>query len=122
MLVELTPERFDQIGLDVDVSQIAQIECRGVIVCCQPKDGPTTFKSRFFAPRFGVPEDPVTGSAHCVLAPYFARKLHGEQESVLLRGWQASARGGAVSCRVERAAAAVYLSGQCVSVAEGTFC
>jgi predicted PhzF superfamily epimerase YddE/YHI9 len=71
------------------------------------------FISRFFAPRAGVDEDPVTGSAHCCLAPYWGTKLEKKE----LVGWQASARGGEVRMRWngER----VVLSGQAVTVLRG---
>ncbi len=70
--------------------------------------------SRFFAPRVGVDEDPVTGSAHCVLAPYWAAKLGRAR----LVGFQASRRGGVV--RVQAAGERVLLSGQAVTVLRGT--
>ena len=65
------------------------------------------FTSRFFAPALGVPEDPVTGSAHCTLAPYWAERL-GKAE---LAGHQASRRGGMVGCAVR--GSRVVLSGRC---------
>jgi predicted PhzF superfamily epimerase YddE/YHI9 len=70
--------------------------------------------SRFFAPAAGINEDPVTGSAHCCLGPYWAEKL-GKNE---LTGYQASKRGGVVKVRVgdER----VYLSGQAITVMRAT--
>jgi len=74
------------------------------------------FVSRAFAPRLGIDEDPVTGSAHCVLAPYWTGVL-GKDE---LRAHQVSARGGEVRCRVE--GERVKLAGQAVVVLEGTLC
>ena len=71
------------------------------------------FVSRFFGPLVGVDEDPVTGSAHCCLGPYWAAKL-GKTELV---GFQASARGGIVRVRVEDDR--VYLGGQAVTVLRG---
>ena len=71
------------------------------------------FVSRFFAPGSGVPEDPVTGSAHCALAPYWGSIL-GKSE---LRAFQASTRGGAL--RVRLAGERVQLLGQAVTVLEG---
>jgi len=71
------------------------------------------FVSRFFAPGAGVDEDPVTGSAHCALTPYWATKL-GRDELV---GYQASARGGIVRCRV--VGDRVRLSGHAVTVLRG---
>jgi predicted PhzF superfamily epimerase YddE/YHI9 len=72
------------------------------------------FISRFFAPAAGVNEDPVTGSAHCCLGPFWANKL-GKNE---LTGYQTSARGGVVKLRIgdER----VYISGQAVTVMRAT--
>ncbi len=69
--------------------------------------------SRFFAPGAGVDEDPVTGSAHCALAPYWAKKL-GKTE---MRAFQASARGGEVGVRV--VGDRVILRGQGVTVLRG---
>ncbi len=76
------------------------------------------FVSRFFAPAKGVPEDPVTGSAHCTLAPYWTGRLERDD----LTGFQASARGGLVRCRYDPVAHAhrVILSGHCVSYLRGT--
>ncbi|MEV6416085.1 PhzF family phenazine biosynthesis protein [Kribbella sp. NPDC051718] len=71
------------------------------------------FVSRFFAPGHGIPEDPVTGSAHTGLAPYWAKRL-GREELV---GYQASARGGVV--RVLLAGDRVQLSGHAVTVVDG---
>ncbi len=71
------------------------------------------FISRIFAPAAGVDEDPVTGSAHAVLAPYWAARLECDE----LRAFQASVRGGHLRCRVERDR--VILIGQAVTVIEG---
>jgi PhzF family phenazine biosynthesis protein len=65
------------------------------------------FVSRFFAPDLGIPEDPVTGSAHCTLTPFWARRL----EKKILRARQISARGGELLCTDE--GARVILAGQC---------
>jgi len=75
------------------------------------------FVSRFFAPLKGVPEDPVTGSAHCMLAPYWAKRLGKSQ----LTGFQASARGGLVRCDydAENAPDRVTLRGTCVLYLRG---
>lgn len=94
-----------------DFAALQQIECRGVIVTA--KGAGSDFVSRFFAPRFGIPEDPVTGSAHCVLIPYWAGVL-GKKE---LHAHQISRRGGELFCadagdRVKIAGkAALYLEG-----------
>ena len=100
-------------ALTPDIGLLATVEARGVIVTARGADGRYDFVSRFFAPRAGVAEDPVTGSAHCVLAPYWARKL-GRDE---LTGFQASRRGGVV--RVRSAGDRVILGGQAVTVMRG---
>ena len=85
---------------------------RGVIVTARGA-GEYDFVSRFFAPGSGIDEDPVTGSAHTALAPYWAARL-GKTE---MTGFQASARGGVVKVRL--AGDRVYLSGQAVTVLRG---
>ncbi len=85
------------------------------LVITAPADAGSEFDfvSRFFAPEKGVPEDPVTGSAHCRLAPYWAKRLDKSD----LVAYQASPRGGTVHCRME--GARVILSGQAVSYLKG---
>ena len=78
--------------LEPDMSALARLGSRGVIVTAASELDDYDFVSRYFAPRFGIPEDPVTGSAHCCLAPYWSRRL-GKSRMV---GYQASARGGIV--------------------------
>ena len=102
-LRELTP----------DMARVAALDRPGVIVTA-PGDGEYDFISRYFAPAKGIPEDPVTGAAHCMLAPYWAGRL-GKSE---FRAWQASARGGEVRCRI--AGERVELEGSCVFYFEGT--
>jgi len=92
---------------------LRQVEARGVIVTARGDGGGHDFVSRFFAPRVGVDEDPVTGSAHCVLAPYWAGRLGRDA----LVGYQASRRGGVV--RVRTAGDLVQLGGQAVTVLRG---
>jgi len=94
---------------------LGQLDLRGVIVTAPGSD--VDFVSRFFAPKFGVPEDPVTGSAHCTLAPYWADKL-GKN---ILSAKQLSKRGGEILCKVN--ADRVLLSGCAVTfmVAEIAF-
>ena len=79
----------------------SSIYTRGIILCCQNSskdhDSDADFQSRFFGPKAGIPEDPVTGSAHCLLAPYFG-KLLGIDKMV---GRQASLRGGIVKCTLQ---------------------
>jgi PhzF family phenazine biosynthesis protein len=89
---------------------------RGIIVTAQAGSAGVDFVSRFFAPALGVDEDPVTGSAHCVLAPYWSERL-GKEAMV---GAQLSARGGTVRVRV--AGDRVMLGGQAVTVMRGELC
>ena len=96
-----------------DLAALRGFPVRGVIVTARAAGSGYDFVSRFFAPAAGVDEDPVTGSAHCVLAPYWAKKL-GRGE---LTGYQASRRGGTV--RVRHAGDRVHLGGQAVTVMRG---
>lgn len=89
------------------------VEARGVIVTARADDSNFDFVSRFFAPASGVPEDPVTGSAHCCLTPYWAAKLNKNE----MIGYQASARGGVV--KVALRGDRVWLYGQAVTVLRG---
>jgi PhzF family phenazine biosynthesis protein len=101
-------------GLAPDIGQVARLPVRGLIVTAAADPGADhDFVSRFFAPAVGVPEDPVTGSAHCCLGPFWAERL-GKEEVV---GYQASARGGTV--RVRPAGERVVLAGQAVTVMVG---
>ena len=100
-------------GLRPDIPRLAVAGSRGVIVTAPASRPGADFVSRFFAPAVGVPEDPVTGSAHCTLAPYWCGRL-GRAE---LTGYQASPRGGVV--RVRLAGGRVTLSGQAVTVFAG---
>lgn len=99
--------------IDADFGAISRIDAKGVVVTSRATRDGYDFVSRFFAPRMGVNEDPVTGSAHCALAPYWSAKL-GKTELV---GYQASARGGVVRVRVQHDR--VYLGGQAVTVLRG---
>jgi PhzF family phenazine biosynthesis protein len=91
---------------------LRQLPVRGVIATAAGT-GEFDFVSRFFAPGSGIDEDPVTGSAHCALAPFWAARL-GKAE---MTGYQASARGGVVKVRLE--GDRVVLMGQAVSVLRG---
>jgi PhzF family phenazine biosynthesis protein len=97
-----------------NLSAVAEIQARGVIVTSRG-DGTRKydFVSRFFAPRSGVPEDPVTGSAHCALTPYWSEKL-GKKELV---AYQASPRGGELRLRL--VGDRVKIGGQAVTVLRG---
>ena len=97
-----------------DFTLLRSIAGRGFIVTSRSDSSQYDFISRFFAPAAGVNEDPVTGSAHCCLGPYWAKKL-GRKELV---GYQASARGGVVKVRV--GGDRVYLGGQAVTVMRAT--
>jgi PhzF family phenazine biosynthesis protein len=90
---------------------LRQLPVRGIIVTARGAD--YDFVSRFFAPGSGIDEDPVTGSAHTALAPFWAARL-GRSE---MMGYQASARGGVVRVRVD--GDRVFLSGQAVTVLRG---
>ena len=99
-----------------NIAAIAGLDTHAVIVTA-PGDGTDAdvdFVSRYFAPKFGVPEDPVTGSAHCTLTPYWAGRL-GRSD---LRARQVSARGGELACGWR--GARVSLAGHAVMVIRGT--
>lgn len=81
------------LALKPDFAELAKVDCLGVIATAPGKD--CDFVSRFFAPRAGIPEDPVTGSAHCTLIPYWAERL-GKTE---MRARQLSERGGELQVR-----------------------
>ncbi|MBN8249632.1 MAG: PhzF family phenazine biosynthesis protein [Verrucomicrobia bacterium] len=98
-----------------DLDALGRLDCLGVIVTAPGES--CDFVSRFFAPRAGVPEDPVTGSAHCTLAPWWADRLGRQQ----LHARQVSRRGGELFCtvrgeRVEVAGRAVTYSAAVLEV------
>jgi PhzF family phenazine biosynthesis protein len=101
----------DILAIQPDQAQLALLDCLGIIVTA-PGDG-VDFVSRFFAPRAGIPEDPVTGSSHCTLIPYWAKRL-GKTK---LTARQLSARGGELFCSLvgER----VKIGGQAVTYLKG---
>jgi predicted PhzF superfamily epimerase YddE/YHI9 len=111
-LVEVTDAEQVR-ALQPDMARLAAIPTRGVIVTARADAAEYDFVSRWFGPRVGVAEDPVTGSAHCCLGPWWAERLG----RTALRGQQASARGGMVGVRVlgER----VELIGSAVTVLQG---
>jgi PhzF family phenazine biosynthesis protein len=96
-----------------DFRALAALPLRAVAVTAAGDGAPYDIVSRFFAPGAGIPEDPVTGSAHCALGPFWAARL-GKRE---LLAHQASARGGTL--RVTPRGARVLLSGQAVTVSRG---
>jgi PhzF family phenazine biosynthesis protein len=111
-LVEVDSEKTVR-GLAPDHAALARLPVRGVIVTSRASTPGFDFVSRFFAPGSGIAEDPVTGSSHCALGPYWAARL-GKTELV---GYQASLRGGVVRVRV--AGERVKLGGQAVTVLRG---
>src|SRR5690606_23923438 len=114
LLVEIPSEKEVR-TIHPNHTLLASFDARGVIVTSPSVGKHFDFVSRFFAPRVGIVEDPVTGSAHCTLASYWSRRLGREQ----LVGYQVSQRGGAVRgavLRNERARLAV----QAVTVMRGT--
>ncbi len=99
-------------GLAPDFEALSKLPVRGVIVTSLSDSAEWDFVSRFFAPAVGVNEDPVTGSAHCALGPYWASRL-GKAE---FTAHQASERGGVVNLRLE--GERVWLRGQAVLMSE----
>lgn len=95
-----------------DFERLKQLDKRGIAITA-PGDT-VDFVSRFFAPNYGINEDPVTGSLHCELTPYWAAKL-GKQA---LRAQQLSARGGELQCRLQQQR--VMLAGQAVTYMQAT--
>ncbi|GAA2399712.1 PhzF family phenazine biosynthesis protein [Nonomuraea africana] len=114
LLVELESEESVR-SLRPDIPALEAVDARGVIVTAAASSAtPADYVSRFFAPRVGVPEDPVTGSAHCALAPFWSARLGRDS----LLGAQLSARGGMVhtTLRGDR----VDLAGRAVTILEAT--
>lgn len=91
LLVEFSHEA-DVRSLTPDMNAILEIDARGIIVTAKSSNRELDFVSRFFAPRCGIPEDPVTGSAHCALFPFWGQKLKITQ----MTAFQASKRGGLI--------------------------
>lgn len=104
----------DVAALTPDFTALAKLDKWGVVVSA-PGDGEVDCASRFFAPAAGVPEDPVTGSAHCIIVPYWAERL-GKKD---ILAHQISARGGVLHCRHE--GNRVTLAGNAVEVLTGEF-
>lgn len=92
-------------GLKPDFAALRALPALGFCVTAPGSRGSEDFVSRYFAPAAGIDEDPVTGSAHCLLVPYWAQRLERE----VLEARQASARGGRLRCRLE--GERVWLSG-----------
>jgi PhzF family phenazine biosynthesis protein len=111
-LVEVDSETIVR-SLSPDFAKLAQFPVHGIIVTSRGDRSDYDFVSRFFAPGYGIAEDPVTGSAHCSLAPYWQKHL---QKSEFL-AYQASARGGLLKVKLE--GDRVFLSGQAVTILKG---
>jgi PhzF family phenazine biosynthesis protein len=110
-----TPEQVKALNPDANLKDIAMGVGAGSLLATAPGGGkPYDMVSRFFAPYYGVPEDPVTGSAHCALTPFWAKRLGKKQ----LKARQASARGGDLLCTDDGARTiiqgdcALYLTGE----------
>jgi len=112
-LVEMPSEQVVR-DISPDFMVLERANARGIIVTSHAAGDDYDFVSRFFAPQSGVPEDPVTGSSHCCLAPYWAKRL-GKSELI---GHQVSQRGGVVRVRVD--GPRVFLGGQAVTVFDAT--
>ena len=97
--------------LEPDINALAAIPPGEFIVTARSDDARFDFISRFFGPAVGIPEDPVTGSAHCYLAPYWSEKL----KKTCMTGYQASERGGTVICELS-GTDRVKLRGKAVTV------
>ena len=111
-LVEVASEDVVR-QLQPDFVQLATLPVRGIIVTSLAASSEYDFVSRFFAPAVGINEDPVTGSAHCALGPFWQQRLHRDE----FLAYQASARGGFV--RVKLKGDRVYLGGQAITVFQG---
>jgi PhzF family phenazine biosynthesis protein len=111
-LVEVDSEEIVR-SLRPDFVALRSVGTRGIMVTARSQDSNFDFVSRFFAPGAGIDEDPVTGSAHCCLAPFWQQKLGKD----CMVGYQASARGGIVRTTVQ--GDRVILGGQAVTIIEG---
>jgi len=111
--VVLLADEAAVMSCDPDFGALRAVETRGVIITARSEQDKVDFVSRFFAPRFGIDEDPVTGSTHCCLTPFWASRL----DKSVLRARQLSARGGELE--VEVAGDRVKLRGTCVTTLRG---
>lgn len=112
-LVEVESEEVVR-SIQPDFAQLVTLSARGVIVTAAASGSSGyDFVSRFFCPSVGINEDPVTGSAHCVLSPFWSKRLGREQ----LTGYQASKRGGTLRVRFD--GDRVRIGGQAVTVLRG---
>lgn len=109
----LLPDEFTLRSVVPDGAALVRIGKPGLIVTAPSRNPQYDFVSRYFAPVKGIPEDPVTGSAHCMLAPFWAARLAKAD----FTAWQASPRGGKVICRLR--GDRTELEGECVFYLEG---
>jgi len=114
-IVEVDSEAIVR-NLKPDFRRLASVPINGVAVTAKASTPGFDFVSRFFAPRVGVDEDPVTGSAHCCLGPFWEDRLHKSE----FIAYQASARGGVIHVRV--GTDRVFLGGKAVTVLQGELC
>lgn len=112
-LLVLLPSEADVRRVAPDFAALAKIPTRGIIITSLAADASCDFVSRFFAPAYGIPEDPVTGSAHCALGPFWSARL-GKTELV---GRQLSRRGGVVCVRL--AGNRAFLRGRAITTLRG---
>lgn len=108
-IVEVESEKIVR-ELNPDFEMLKKLDARGIIVTSVSDMPDVDFVSRFFAPAYGIHEDPVTGSAHCCLGPYWKRHLNKNE----FNAYQASERGGFLKVRVEKER--VFISGKAVTV------
>lgn len=113
-LVEVESEEKVR-DMEPDFDLLKKVSCRGVIVTSKADTGRYDFVSRFFAPAIGVDEDPVTGSAHCCLGPYWESRLKKSE----FEAFQLSERGGVIRVKVVPGSDQVILSGRAVTVIKG---
>ncbi|MBL4767440.1 MAG: PhzF family phenazine biosynthesis protein [Rhodobacteraceae bacterium] len=98
------------------MEKLARINEVGIIITAPSERKACDFVSRFFAPAQGIPEDPVTGSAHCTLVPYWATRLG----KTTLNARQISARGGDLKCTYDEEANRVFMAGSAITYIKGT--
>lgn len=104
------------LALAPDFAALKQLPGRGVTITCRTPSAGLDFKSRYFAPWVGINEDPVNGSSHCALTPYWAQKLNKQQ----LTAYQASQRGGVLN--LELTGNRVKIAGKAKTLLEGKLC
>jgi len=103
-------------GLKPNYTQLASVPVNAVAVTSKATTSGFDFVSRFFAPSFGIDEDPVTGSSHCGLGPFWEERLHKSE----LAAYQASARGGVLHVRI--VSDRVFMGGKAVTILQGETC